>query len=185
MPAQTSAVTPGIPPDVQRVFAQTRDPMLILPIDQLSEFDYMLWSTDGFPLIANGNSGNFLPQYQEILAATQSFPDSHSIAVLDKYGIHKVVLLKVAAATTPYAAVSARKPRAGFIRHAAWERWLWRRWFAHDGVRLSPEHLETLTDAMPDHVRLERQGALPYLPGLNVPYYLFIGRKAGGSAAPP
>jgi S-adenosylmethionine-diacylgycerolhomoserine-N-methlytransferase len=51
-------------------------------------------------------------------------------------------------------------------------------------VRLSPEHLEALTDAMPDHVRLERQGALPYLPGLNVPYYLFIGRKAGGSAAP-
>jgi len=25
--------------------------------------------------------------------------------------------------------VSARRPRAGFVRHAAWERWLWRRWF--------------------------------------------------------
>ncbi len=58
---------------------------------------------------------------------------------------------------------------------------LWRRWFAHDAVRLSPAHLEALTDAMPDNVRLERQGALPYLPGLNVPYYLFIGRKAGGA----
>jgi S-adenosylmethionine-diacylgycerolhomoserine-N-methlytransferase len=78
--------------------------------------------------------------------------------------------------------VSAPKPRIGFVRHAAWQRWLWRRWFAHDGVRLSPAHLEALTDAMPDHVRLERQGALPYLPGLNVPYYLFIGRKAGGLA---
>jgi hypothetical protein len=112
VPAQTYAVTPGIPPDVQRVFAQTRDPMLILPIDELSDFDYLLWSTDGFPLIANGNSGNFPPQYQEIVAATQSFPDSHSIAVLDKYGIHKVVLLKVAAATTPYAA-ALRRPLDG------------------------------------------------------------------------
>jgi hypothetical protein len=108
VPAQTYAVTPGIPPDVQQVFAQAHDPMLILPIDQLSEFDYLLWSTDGFPLIANGSSGNFPPQYQEILAASQSFPDSHSIAVLDKYGIHKVILLKVAAAATPYAAALNR-----------------------------------------------------------------------------
>ncbi|MGH8211477.1 MAG: class I SAM-dependent methyltransferase, partial [Steroidobacteraceae bacterium] len=73
--------------------------------------------------------------------------------------------------------VSAANPPPGFVPHAAWERWLWRRWFAHDGVRLSPEHLETLTDAMPDHVRLERRGALPYVPGLSVPYYLFIGRR--------
>jgi len=63
-------------------------------------------------------------------------------------------------------------------RHAAWRRWLWRRWFAHDGVRLTPEHLEALTDSMPDHVRLERQGPLPYIAGLSVPYYVFVGRKA-------
>jgi S-adenosylmethionine-diacylgycerolhomoserine-N-methlytransferase len=75
--------------------------------------------------------------------------------------------------------VSAAKPRPGFIRHAAWQRWLWRRWFAHDGVRLSPEHLAVLTNLMPDHVRLERRGPLPYIPGLSVPYYLFIGRKPG------
>lgn len=79
--------------------------------------------------------------------------------------------------------VSSTTPRPGFVRHAAWQRWLWRRWFDHDGVRLSPEHLEALTDAMPDHVRLERQGALPYIPGLNVPYYLFIGRKSEVTAA--
>jgi S-adenosylmethionine-diacylgycerolhomoserine-N-methlytransferase len=78
--------------------------------------------------------------------------------------------------------VSSARPRSGYVRHAGWERWLWRRWFAHDGVRLSPEHLEALADAMPDHVRLEQQGALPYIPALKVPYYVFIGRKA---ATPP
>jgi S-adenosylmethionine-diacylgycerolhomoserine-N-methlytransferase len=76
--------------------------------------------------------------------------------------------------------VSGANPQPGFIRHAAWQRWFWRRWFAHDGVRLSPEHLAVLTDLLPDHVRLERQGALPYILGLSVPYYLFIGRKPEG-----
>jgi len=76
--------------------------------------------------------------------------------------------------------VSSARPRTGYVRHAGWERWLWRKWFAHDGVRLSPEHLEALADALPDHVRLEQQGALPYVPALKVPYYLFIGRKSEG-----
>lgn len=78
--------------------------------------------------------------------------------------------------------VSKAHPRPGFVRHAAWQRWLWRRWFAHDGVRLSPAPLEALVDSMSDHVRLERQGALPYVPGLSVPYYVFVGRKAADAA---
>ncbi len=78
--------------------------------------------------------------------------------------------------------VSKAHPRPGFVRHAGWQRWLWRRWFAHDGVRLSPDPLEALVDAMPDHVRLERRGALPYLPGVTVPYYVFVGRKAAHAA---
>jgi S-adenosylmethionine-diacylgycerolhomoserine-N-methlytransferase len=80
--------------------------------------------------------------------------------------------------------VSGRNPRPGFVRHPAWQRWLWRRWFAHDGVRLSPEHLQALSELMPDHVRLERRGALPYIPGLSVPYYLFIGRKSADRLPP-
>jgi len=73
--------------------------------------------------------------------------------------------------------ISKARPRPGFVRHAVWQRWLWRRWFAHDGVRLSPDHLEALVDAMPNHVRFEKQGALPYVAGLSVPYYLFVGQK--------
>ena len=73
--------------------------------------------------------------------------------------------------------VSSAQPAPGGRRHPAWERWLWRRWFAHDGVRLDPGHMAQLATAMPD-CQLSRGGAdVPYLPGLAAPYYLFIGRK--------
>lgn len=73
--------------------------------------------------------------------------------------------------------VSAARPPAGRSRHAAWERWLWRRWFAHDGVRLDPDHLAHLETVMPDCRTFEGRGGVPYLPGLTVPYYVFIGHK--------
>ena len=73
--------------------------------------------------------------------------------------------------------VSSARPSPGSIRHLALERWLWRRWFAHDGVRLDPNHMRQLTDAMPDCQIFERRGKVPYLPGITAPYYIFIGRK--------
>jgi S-adenosylmethionine-diacylgycerolhomoserine-N-methlytransferase len=73
--------------------------------------------------------------------------------------------------------VSSARPVASGVRHPAWERWLWRRWFAHDGVRLDPRHLAQLAAAMPDCLIFQRRGRVPYLPGLTAPYYLFIGRK--------
>jgi hypothetical protein len=112
VPDQTYGTTTGIPPDLRTIFTQTNEPLLILPITPLSEFNYMLWSTDGFPQIANGDSTNLSPQYQEIVANTQTFPDSRSIAELEKFGIRKVVVLRVAAASTPYAAALTR-PLAG------------------------------------------------------------------------
>jgi len=74
--------------------------------------------------------------------------------------------------------VSPAEPERGGIRHSAWERWLWRRWFAHDGVRLDPGHMAQLATALPDYRLFERRGKVPYLPGVTAPYYLFIGRKA-------
>ena len=73
--------------------------------------------------------------------------------------------------------VSAARPNGGAIRHPAWERWLWRRWFAHDGVRLDPDHMAQLAAALPHCRVFERRGKVPYLPGLKAPYYLFIGCK--------
>ena len=54
----------------------------------------------------------------------------------------------------------------------------WRAWFAHDGVRLSEEHLPYLRSRLIAGACLERAGAVPYLPWLRVPYYIFVGRKA-------
>lgn len=73
--------------------------------------------------------------------------------------------------------VSSARPPPGRVRHPVWERWLWRRWFAHDGVRLDPGHLEQLETALPQAEIFERRGRLPYVPGLTVPHYLFLGRK--------
>lgn len=56
---------------------------------------------------------------------------------------------------------------------------LWRRWFAHDGVHLSAEHLPALRARFPAHVAVEQRAAVPYLPGLRAPYYWFVGTKPG------
>jgi S-adenosylmethionine-diacylgycerolhomoserine-N-methlytransferase len=74
--------------------------------------------------------------------------------------------------------LSEARPAPGFVRHPAWERWFWRRWFSHDGVRLSPEPPKALLAALPDSQILERRAPVPYLPGLRVPYYIFTGRKS-------
>jgi S-adenosylmethionine-diacylgycerolhomoserine-N-methlytransferase len=73
--------------------------------------------------------------------------------------------------------VSSARPPPGRTRHPAWERWLWRRWFAHDGVRLDPGHLTQLAAALPHCEVFERRGKVPFLPALTVPHYLFLGRK--------
>lgn len=54
---------------------------------------------------------------------------------------------------------------------------LWRTWFGHDGVWLSAEHLLYLRGRLDVIFCEQRRGAVPYLPGLRVPYYLFVGRK--------
>jgi S-adenosylmethionine-diacylgycerolhomoserine-N-methlytransferase len=83
--------------------------------------------------------------------------------------------------------VSDRRPESGLTHHGALTRWFWPRWFAHDGVRLSSEHLRRLRALLPIHLLLERRAPVPYLPGLRVPYYLFLGRSscAAGKMPPP
>jgi S-adenosylmethionine-diacylgycerolhomoserine-N-methlytransferase len=71
--------------------------------------------------------------------------------------------------------VSGAAPEPGLVRHGALTRWFWPRWFGHDGVHPDPAHLATLRGLLPDHVLTEHRAPVPYLPGLRVPYYCFVG----------
>ncbi|MCU0836469.1 MAG: methyltransferase domain-containing protein [Chromatiaceae bacterium] len=72
--------------------------------------------------------------------------------------------------------VSEQAPPSGLARHGRLARWFWPRWFGHDGVHPNPAHLPTLRRLVPDHRLSEHLAPVPYLPGLRVPYYCFVGR---------
>lgn len=72
--------------------------------------------------------------------------------------------------------VSPANPPAGLVRHGALTRWFWPRWFGHDGVHPNPAHLASLRRLLPDHELCEHRAPVPYLPGVRVPYYVFVGR---------
>lgn len=55
----------------------------------------------------------------------------------------------------------------------------WQRWFAHDGVNLSAEHLPLLRRTFTETHSTECRATVPYLPQLRAPYYRFVGIKAG------
>ena len=78
--------------------------------------------------------------------------------------------------------VSRRSADAGLVQHAASTRWFWSRWFGHEGVRLNPRHLDYLRHRLPDHTLSEHRGPVPYLPFLQAPHYVFVGRKPASSA---
>jgi len=73
--------------------------------------------------------------------------------------------------------VSTAGPTSGLVRHSALTRWLWPRWFAHDGVRLDAAPLLHLVSHCETLQLRELRAPLPYLPGLRAPYFIFIGRK--------
>lgn len=73
--------------------------------------------------------------------------------------------------------VSATQPAAGMVRHNGWTRRLWPWWFAHDGVRLSGAGLTMLRDTFDTVYLREGMAPVPYLPGLRVPYFVFVGRR--------
>jgi S-adenosylmethionine-diacylgycerolhomoserine-N-methlytransferase len=54
----------------------------------------------------------------------------------------------------------------------------WQAWFKHDGVHLSGEHRRVLESLFKHPWIREGRAAVPYLPGLRAPYYVFVGVKA-------
>lgn len=75
--------------------------------------------------------------------------------------------------------VSSAQPGPGRRRHSALTRAFWPRWFRHDGVEVGPQRLEALCQRLPGHSLVESSGKVPYLPGLRVPHFRFIGRTPG------
>ena len=73
--------------------------------------------------------------------------------------------------------VSRKHAERSLVQHGWWSRHFWPAWFARDNVYLSPDHLPYLQRRF-ETVALDQQHApIPYLPGLRVPYYRFLGRK--------
>lgn len=75
--------------------------------------------------------------------------------------------------------VSRSHPSPGLRRHGAATRHFWPLWFGHDGVNLNPDHLPYLMARTIDHQVVEEHSSVPWMGGLRVPCYRFIGRKAG------
>ncbi len=73
--------------------------------------------------------------------------------------------------------VSGASPTDGLVQHGAMARRFWPWWFRHDGVRLSPDHLAMLRSYLIPCFLKEDLARVPYLGGLKVPYYVFVGRK--------
>lgn len=72
--------------------------------------------------------------------------------------------------------VSSATPIAGRSHHGPWTRWFWPKWFAHDGVHLNPAHLDWLNAHFETIELTETRNPVPYLFGLTVPYYRYLGR---------
>lgn len=75
--------------------------------------------------------------------------------------------------------VSRKYPSPGFARHGLATRLFWPAWFGGDNIYLSPDHVPLLHRWFQVESFTEGRSSVPYLPGLRVPYYTFIGRKRG------
>ncbi|WP_038840893.1 hypothetical protein [Salinispora arenicola] len=93
------------PPVALRTAAE---PMLVLPAGGTIDLVYLLWSTEGFPRVANGLAG-FEPVTQaQTRATTATFPDAASVAYLRGLGVRSVVALPGWVAGTPWEDIEAR-----------------------------------------------------------------------------
>lgn len=77
-------------------------PMLVLPSSSLMDNNVMLWSTDRFAPIVNGNSGFTPRRLAEVRQVTQGFPDRDSVGYLRELGVRTVILLPERAVGTPW-----------------------------------------------------------------------------------
>jgi hypothetical protein len=89
-------------PSPPAALADVTGPLVHLPSDSLNDAAYMLWSTDGFPRIANGSASYTPPALTELRAGTPGFPDAASVTFLRDRGIRTVVVHRNRLPGTPW-----------------------------------------------------------------------------------
>ncbi|MDQ1293455.1 MAG: hypothetical protein QG608_1336 [Actinomycetota bacterium] len=77
-------------------------PVLFLPSDPMADYHLMLWTTDGFPVTANGYSGFDPPAQVNTRFMAQTFPDAVSVDWLRGKGVSTVVVVRSRSAGTPF-----------------------------------------------------------------------------------
>jgi hypothetical protein len=87
-------------------------PVMFLPTDLVGDYHLMLWSTDGWPTLANGSSGFDPPWQAQLRRQVKTFPDAGSVAALRARGVRTVVLVRSRAAGSAWEG-AADKPVTG------------------------------------------------------------------------
>ncbi|HEX6498508.1 MAG TPA: hypothetical protein VF054_05690 [Micromonosporaceae bacterium] len=98
----TNQLNHPVVPAQPAALREATGPMLVLPSDQLTDENVMLWSTTRFQKMVNGGSG-FTPRDQEqTREVAKSFPDPASVDYLRRLGVKTVIVLKDRVQGTPY-----------------------------------------------------------------------------------
>ena len=140
------------------LLAQARQRVAGRPNVRVIEADATAWQPEQpADVVLLSYALTMMPSWRGVIANARRMLAPHGrIAVVDFY-------------------VSAAAPAPGLSRHGAFTRLFWPRWFAHDGVQLGPERLAELRQQFPRHTLVEDAHPVPYLPGLRVPHYRFVG----------
>jgi hypothetical protein len=97
------APVPAAPPGL----AGVAEPQMHFPASGFDDDVYMLWSTEGFPRIGNGNA-SYLPPGLASVRQLSGFPDAASVQFLRARGYRAVLLHTDRAAGTPWADAANR-----------------------------------------------------------------------------
>ncbi|MEX2290001.1 MAG: hypothetical protein WD794_06705 [Mycobacteriales bacterium] len=82
-------------------------PVLVLPSEDSTDQDVMLWSTDGFPRVVNGVSGFTPAELEQLREAAARLPDPPALARLRSSGVASLLVLPDALPGTRYERLDA------------------------------------------------------------------------------
>jgi hypothetical protein len=97
-----------VPPPPRGLQAVPAGVRLHLPYGPPMDSLYMLWSTEGWPVLVNGNSGVAPRSAGEVQKVMLGFPDRRSVDALRRLGVRTVVFHPDLATGTPFDGVDTR-----------------------------------------------------------------------------